>query len=1551
MFPLQLLLLEPNLLDTQKLQTTLSSGGIDCQLLRVDTRADFVKALETNPFDLILSDYSLPGFDGRTALEIARQQRPETPFVFVSTSVGEELAIAALEAGAAGFVLKHRLERLVPCIKRVLPENSRYPSTEVALREENDPNWAAVKQAGAALRNAQARLRAVAANLPQGAVFVLDLDLRYLLAEGKALEAAGMTSKDLVGKTIWEALDPVLAAKYEPYFRQALRGEPFQLEHYSHDRHYVSHGTPLYNNQGEIYAVLAKSYDISDRKHVEVALRESEEKFRAFVSTASDIIYEMSADWGEMRFLEGKEFIATTENPRCDWMEAYIPETDKPRGRAAIARAIATRSNFELEHRVIRLDGTVGWAFSRAIPLINEAGEIIKWFGATSDITDWVEAEAALRESEAKYRTLFESIDEGFAVFEMIDDQNGRAINYRFLEVNSVFERQTGLVDAAGKLVSEIDPNIESYWFETFDTVVQTGESVRLENYNQSTGRWYSVYASRIDGEGSRQVCIVFDDISDRKRQEQRQAFLLKLGDALRPLSDATEIQRTAMRVLGEHFALDRAMYAEITPDGETVIVNDNYLSGRFPPFTGEFPLASYGSIIDKARSGEPMIVADVDAITELTEAEKMNYKEIGSTAFVTIPLIKGGRWVSNLVVHQGEPRRWTTEEIAVLQETAERTWAAVERARAEAALRESEEKYRSLFESMSEGLAINELVRDESGRAVDARYLELNPAYGRQTGFDRSSTLGRLASEVFPDYYRSWLEIVERVLRTGQQEYFEHFVLDNERWFAFHVAPFGGADRFTVFYDDITERKQSEEQLRRAAEMNAFRVELSDTLRSLSNPIETQAEACRLLGEHLGVDRAYYVEVNEAEGYARVNQNYLRGDSPSLVGVFQLADYGWTLPLLQRSETIIVVDAENSDVIPEADRMAMAAVRIAAHISTPLVKAGTLMGALCVTECESREWTETEIELVRETAERIWAAIERARAEEIVAADLRDTQLLQELGARLVTEGDIQTLYQEILSAAIALTHADAGTVQILDNATQELLTLASRGFSRTVFEHFYRLDASSNTSCGIALRTGERTFIDFDVPASEDPDGSCRMHVEAGYLSAQSTPLIARSGRAVGMVSTHWHDRRRPSDRELRFLDLLARQAADLIEQRQTEAEREKLLACEQTARAEANRANRFKDEFLAVLSHELRSPLNPILGWTHLLQSGKLDANRQREGLATIERNAKLQTQLIGDLLDISHIMQGKLSLNVDSVSLTFVITAAVETVRLAAEAKQIQILLDITAEIAPVSGDAARLQQVVCNLLTNAVKFTPNGGRVTVELRQIDRGAQIRVIDTGKGIEPQFLPHVFEYFRQADSTTTRQFGGLGLGLAIVQQIVERHGGTVKVESLGENQGATFIVQLPVIGQAVKMKSELSQAQAENLEASLNNLQILLVDDEADTLEFQAFLLEQSGAKVVAVASSSEALQVLDRFIPDVLISDIGMAEMDGYMLIQHIRSRPPEREGTIPAIALTAYARDFDQQKAFQSGFQAHITKPVEPDMLIKTITRLLCSNNL
>lgn len=424
---------------------------------------------------------------------------------------------------------------------------------------------------------------------------------------------------------------------------------------------------------------------------------------------------------------------------------------------------------------------------------------------------------------------------------------------------------------------------------------------------------------------------------------------------------------------------------------------------------------------------------------------------------------------------------------------------------------------------------------------------------------------------------------------------------------------------------------------------------------------------------------------------------------------------------------------------------------------------------------------------------------------------------------------------------------------------------------------------------------------------------DGAYRWHLH------QAIPLKNQQGQIVKWFGT----------------------ATDIEDQKQLEHQRQRLLEQEQTAREQAETANRIKDEFLAVLSHELRSPLNPILGWSKLLQTQKLDEQKTRQALATIERNAHLQTQLIEDLLDVSRILRGKLVLNMAPVSLSSVIEAALETVRLAAEAKGIQIQKAFNLDVDQVVGDTARLQQVIWNLLSNAVKFTPSKGTVEIRLAQLNHDAQIQVSDTGKGITPEFLPYVFDYFRQEDGTTTRKFGGLGLGLAIVRHITELHGGTVWAESPGEGLGATFTVQLPLLPISISVDEKNESPTI----ANLSGVRVLAVDDDEDIRTLIEFILQQAGAAVRVVASATEVLQQLEAFSPDILISDIGMPDFDGYMLMRQVRTLAPEQE-RIPAIALTAYAGEIDQQQAIAAGFQMHLAKPVEPENLIRAIVTLL-----
>ncbi|HEY4597401.1 MAG TPA: response regulator [Thermoanaerobaculia bacterium] len=393
--------------------------------------------------------------------------------------------------------------------------------------------------------------------------------------------------------------------------------------------------------------------------------------------------------------------------------------------------------------------------------------------------------------------------------------------------------------------------------------------------------------------------------------------------------------------------------------------------------------------------------------------------------------------------------------------------------------------------------------------------------------------------------------------------------------------------------------------------------------------------------------------------------------------------------------------------------------------------------------------------------------------------------------------------------------------------------------------------------------------------------------------------------------------------------------------------EQERARLLVLEQQARKQAEEANRTKDEFLATLSHELRTPLNAILGWVQVLRSGKLDPTAAARALETIERNARVQAQLIADLLDVSRIITGKLRLDFKPVDLRRIIDAALDSVRPAADAKGIQLEVSIAPLASPVLGDADRLQQVIWNLLSNSIKFTSRGGRVDVRLREADANAVIRVSDTGIGIRPDFLPYVFDRFRQAEGSITRTHGGLGLGLSIVRHLIELHGGTAEVESEGEGKGATFTVRLP-------LRAELAEDPLDTTAVGhslfskpdlLSGVRVVVVEDEADTRELLVMALQQCGAEVAAYGSAPEALAALDRAVPDVLLSDIGMPVQDGYDLIHKLRARGPGRGGDVPAAALTAYARAEDRLRALEAGYQTHLTKPVDPSELIGTVARL------
>ena len=405
------------------------------------------------------------------------------------------------------------------------------------------------------------------------------------------------------------------------------------------------------------------------------------------------------------------------------------------------------------------------------------------------------------------------------------------------------------------------------------------------------------------------------------------------------------------------------------------------------------------------------------------------------------------------------------------------------------------------------------------------------------------------------------------------------------------------------------------------------------------------------------------------------------------------------------------------------------------------------------------------------------------------------------------------------------------------------------------------------------------------------------------------------------------------------------------DITDRWNAEAERARLLEQETRARREAEESSRLKDEFLATVSHELRTPLTAMLGWTHLLETGGLDSEISARAIQAIDRNARSQAQLVEDLLDVSRIITGKLRLKVEAVDPAVLLESAFEAVSAAAEVKEIEIVKTTGPGGVRITGDSARLQQILWNLLTNAIKFTPRKGRVEVRMERVESNIVITVSDNGIGIEQNFLPFVFDRFRQADGSTTRHHGGLGLGLSIVRHLVDLHGGQVEARSAGQGTGSTFKVSFP--SRDIESKHVASKSLNRNghnaldsgISKRLDGMKILLVDDDVDTIAVMRVILEGNGAEVMTAESGKGALQAINLSVPDVLVCDIGMAEMDGYEVIKMVRALAPENGGTMPALALTAYARPEDKVLALTSGFQMHLSKPTEPPELIAALATL------
>ncbi|MEH2249936.1 PAS domain S-box protein [Nostoc sp.] len=869
-----------------------------------------------------------------------------------------------------------------------------------------------------------------------------------------------------------------------------------------------------------------------------------------------------------------------------------------------------------------------------------------------------------------------------------------------------------------------------------------------------------------------------------------------------------------------------------------------------------------------------------------------------------------------------------------------------------EVALRESEERFRAMFNQAAVGISLI---------ALDGQFLQINPALCEITGYSHEELIQMSFQEItHPDDLEVDYENARRVLAKEISGYSleKRYIRKDGSivWINLTSSAVWDTKELPKYalgiIEDISERKQVEATqnfLVEASILLAASLDYEITLKSVANlAVPTLADWCIVdvfqedwSSKQIAIAIADQTKQNTLDEIQRRYLSQTRAKQ-----LVQQLKRGISVFYPELSESHLVQMAQDDEHL-----QLLRSLGIRSLMVIPVRSRGQLFGAISFFTVESsRRYKQTDLALAEDIARRAATAIDNARlyqetqqAKQAAERSVNRTVLLQRITAALSEALTPQQVADVVVNQGIAALEATVGSIVLLTEGDTTLKVVQAIGYPQLLIDTWANFPITAPNQIAETVRTRQPIFLENLAAMIAKYPNLADAVALTGNNAWAAIPLIAE-GKVIGALGLSFATGQIFNEEDRGFMLTVGQQCAQAIARAQ-------LYEAEKTARAQAETANRIKDEFLAVLSHELRTPLNPILGWAKLLRTRKFDEAARIRALETIERNAKLQTQLIGDLLDVSRILQGKVRLNLYTVDLRAPIASALETVRLAAEAKSIEIQTVLSDNIGKVLGDGDRLQQVMWNLLSNAVKFTPTEGRVEVRLEQVGLDAQIQVIDTGKGIILEFLPYVFDYFRQADAKTTRIFGGLGLGLAIVRHLVELHGGTVQAESLGEGQGATFTVRLPLLKSSELRveKDEVSQPELSTEDTLLSGVQILLVDDQADVREFFSFALEQYGATVTTVESAAEALETLAQSKPDILLSDIGMPLMDGYMLLHEVRKLPPEQGGQIPAIALTAYAGEINYNQAMAAGFQKHLPKPVDPVDLATAIVNLIGHN--
>ncbi len=924
----------------------------------------------------------------------------------------------------------------------------------------------------------------------------------------------------------------------------------------------------------------------------------------------------------------------------------------------------------------------------------------------------------------------------------------------------------------------------------------------------------------------------VRDHLAARRRAEDTQAYLVKLADTLRPLSDPGEVQAAANRVLGEHLGANRVAYFEIS--GPDYVVDRDFANG-VESLAGRYSVLSFGAeLLESFLAGRTVVETDATNNPDRSKGEQAAFDAIRVRGHVNVPLVKAGKFVAGMTVHVGEPRDWTMEEVALIEQTAEQTWAAVERARAERALRLSEERFRSLFESMDEGYCVVEPVLDEAGRPVDYRYLLTNQALEQHTGL--RDIVGKTARELMPTHESYWIEAYARVAATGKPMRRIDHAADLGRWFEVSASPVGGG-HVGVLFADVTARRAAEEEVR------ASEARLAEIFR------HAPSFMCVLSGP--------------GHVFERINDRYLELiGGRDVVGI----PVREALPEVEGQGYFEMLDRVYQTGEPYSGSDHRITLRRGAHLEERFVNfvyqpirgvSGAVTGVLA----QGIDTTE------------------RKRAE----AALRERDERLQLAVAIARMGTFET---DLLTDAVTVNEPGRDIFGWPD--TRTTFTLVQAHFHPDDKDEVMRQVGAALDPAGPGMFELEQRII--------------RTDGENRWLRVRGRALFEGDGSA-----------RRPL--------LLIGAYLDVTEQKEAEEQ--------------LRDADRKKDDFIALLAHELRNPLAPIRNGLNVMRLAGEDREIVGETREIMERQLTHMVRLIDDLLDISRINRNKMELRLSKVTLAEAVKIALETARPFIDAGEHALNVSIPDATIHIEADLTRLAQVFSNLLSNSAKYTRHGGKIWLTAEHRGEDVAVSVRDDGIGIPSEAIGNIFDMFSQVDRSVERTTGGLGIGLALVKGLVEMHGGTVLAESGGEGKGSTFTITLPVAESPV-----ISRPTTKTNGRNEMRRKILVVDDSRDGADSLARMLRLMGNEVRTANDGLEAVEAAGDFLPEIVLMDIGMPVLNGLDATQRIRGHAWGRDMTI--IALTGWGQEGDKERSREAGCNGHLVKPVDIDDLERMI---------